>query len=164
MNQKIIVALAVGALAYFIYRFASERNQVNVNLPDPGMPISSQTFPGVNPQKVYDFAYAVSVAEGFWETGSLPQRINNPGDLELGDRGSGTEANKTIFGSVFSGWEALYNEVWLILSGRSPYYQTSQTLEVIGRTYSGGDDNWSINVSNVLGVPPSTVLADWLST
>jgi hypothetical protein len=102
---------------------------------------------------------AIANAEGFNVAGSIPQRANNPGDLELGDIGYGTLGEGiTIFGSVNDGWSALANQINLIVSGASSHYSPNATLAQVGMTYSGSA-NWANNVAAFLGVSTSTPFA-----
>lgn len=108
------------------------------------------------PNPVVRLATAISVAEG-----SNPD-WHNPGDLTYAHGHATTGvANKEgvlIFVRPQDGWEALYHEVGLMLSGRSHIYKLTDTLEQVGLKYSGGDTNWSKNVAAYLGVPESTTL------
>lgn len=159
---SLVVIAAVVAL-YFAYQSTQGGDQVGGATPDPNMPQTGQAFPGVSLTSIYNMSYAIAVAEGFYAAGSVPQQANNPGDLELGSQGYGTIGGKTIFASLSAGWEALYNQVYLILSGKSQYYNPSQTIAQMGLTYSGGDPNWAANVAATLSVTPDTTLADWMN-
>jgi len=108
-------------------------------------------------------AKAISVAEG-----SNPA-WNNPGDLTGEDAGS-FETNGTAnsdgvwrFVNNVDGWLALYIKVNRMLLGRSEVYHLTDTLEIVGEKYSGGDPNWAKNVAAYLGVPESTTLAQLAS-
>jgi len=160
--------VAVAAI-YVLYKLMQSAGNAlgggSSSIPDPAMPDSSQSFPGVDPSKVYQFAYAIAVAEGFYASGSIPQRANNPGDLEEGNIGYGTLGQGiTIFPDPSSGWEALYAQAWEMLSGNSSHYRTSETIAQAGLTYSGGDPNWSGNVAATLGTSPLVTLEGWLAS
>jgi hypothetical protein len=131
----IIVLGIVGVAAFFIF---------GGNLP---------IAPSTTVQKI---AKAIATAEGFYVQNSIPQRANNPGDLELGDKGLGTIAGKTIYSSPSAGWQALYHEVQLILDNQSRYYNSGMTIAEVGNIYSGGDSNWAQNVADTLGVDVET--------
>jgi len=107
---------------------------------------------------VQRIAKAIATAEGFYASGSLPQRANNPGDLERGDLGNGTINGKTVYPSASQGWEALYKEVELILDGRSAYYKPTSSISEIAVTYTGSDNAsaWAQNVADTLGVDIDT--------
>lgn len=90
-------------------------------------------------------AEAIARAEGFYASGSLPQRAHNPGDLKLGDRGNGTINGKTVFASDDAGWLALYAQVDRMLAGRSAYYSADDSIASIAATWTGNDapDAWA---------------------
>lgn len=90
--------------------------------------------------------------------GAIPTTSNNPGDLEIGDQGSGTVSGKTIFSSIEDGWNALTNQVSKMLYGGSSVYNPSMTIAQAGQLYSGGDPNWANNVATSLGVSVDTPL------
>jgi hypothetical protein len=102
---------------------------------------------------------AIAQAEGFNVAGSIPQRANNPGDVEVGDVGYGTINGITIFASVDDGWAALANQISSMASGTNSHYPAGATLAQVGIPYSGGDPNWANNVASYLGVSTSTPFA-----
>lgn len=104
-------------------------------------------------------AQAIARAEGFYVAGSIPQRANNPGDLEVGDVGHGKLGEGiTVFANPQAGWQALYHQVDRMLLGLSKVYLPSMTLAQVGMKYSG-DPNWAKNVAEALGVDESITLA-----
>jgi hypothetical protein len=108
-------------------------------------------------------ASAIAQLEGFGPQGNIPTLSNNPGDLEIGDVGYGTVqaagGNKiTVFGSLQDGWSALENQINKIFNGTSAYYNPSTTIQQFGTTYSGGNQNYGVNLANKLGVDPSATL------
>jgi len=126
--------------------------------------------------KIVAFTRAAAKAEGFGPAKNLPTRINNPCDLELGDRGCGVEAGKTKYGSVADGWEAGFHEFWLIFSNASPVYEkfaqtlalehaTDLTILELATKYTGADNaaGWARIVAGQLGLTSLNTLADWLA-
>lgn len=115
--------------------------------------------------RVIRLAQAIAKAEGFGPPENLPTRINNPGDLELGDRGYGTQGGKTVFASVQEGWERLYHECWLMLSGNSHVYSPTASLLQIAKKYTGGDapQAWAAIVAQEIGIHPLDTLTGYLS-
>lgn len=109
-------------------------------------------------------AAAIGRAEGFGPVENLPTKINNPGDLELGDLGLGTQAAKTVFSSIAEGWSALRREIEIIANGQSKYYNADTTIADMAKLWTGGDnaDSWAQNVASALGVTPQTRLGDVL--
>lgn len=105
---------------------------------------------------VLRLAKAISCAEG------SNLNWNNPGDLTYAHghptQGVANSEGVLIFVSDADGWEALYHEVDLMLSGRSHIYKLTDTLEQVGAKYSDGDPDWAKNVGEFLGVPTTTTL------
>lgn len=116
--------------------------------------------------KVIKLAQAIAKAEGFGPPENLPTRINNPGDLELGDLGHGVQAGKTVFQDVNDGWERLYSECWLMLTGTSHIYGPTNTILRVAEKYTGGDnsESWARIVAGNIGVTSLNTLADYLNT
>lgn len=116
-----------------------------------GLPI----VPSTAAQKI---AKAIARAEGFYAQGSLPQRANNPGNLERGDIGYGMISGKTIYPSPGQGWNALYAQVQAMLDGSSQYYDPTMTISDIAPIYTGNDNSisWAQNVADSLGVDVDT--------
>jgi hypothetical protein len=111
------------------------------------------------------FAYAIAKAEGFFIKGSVPARINNPGDLKLGDIGFGALLNGiTIYPSFAQGVEALYNELNLILTNTSSEYNTSMNFAQMAFIWSGNDNpvGWSDTVAKSLNVFVDTTIQSWM--
>lgn len=116
---------------------------------------------------VQSIAQAIATAEGsFSSPSALPRRANNPGDLMLGDIGFGTINGKTIYATVEDGWNALYHQVRLMLTGVSAYYTPDMTITQMAEKYTGGDNplSWAMNVARSLGVSIETKLSDLLGS
>jgi hypothetical protein len=101
------------------------------------------------------FANAVAKAEGFFSPGSLPSRTNNPGDINT------YTGRTTSYPTTQAGWDALTNQVELMLGG-SAVYNPTMTLAQAGAIYSGGDPNWAKNVAASLGVSVNATLGQIL--
>lgn len=122
----------------------------------------------MNP-KILLLAQGIAIAEGFGGTehdGSpnLPSRCNNPGDLEIGDVGYGTEMDKTIFPTEQAGWTALEHECDLVLNGLSRAgYKTSDTFLQFAQRYTGGDGSasWAQIVCHHLGISVTDTLKSY---
>lgn len=110
-------------------------------------------------------ADAIAVAEGYYVSGSLAARANNPGNLKLGDVGYGMIDGKTVYATVTDGWNALYRQVRLMLTGESAYYHPGMTLSEVAVIYTGGDNpvSWAYTVAQSLGVSVQTRLSDLLA-
>jgi hypothetical protein len=106
--------------------------------------------------RVKKIAEAIATAEGYYVPGSLPQRLNNPGSLK------GADGALLTFATPQDGWQALYHQVELILSGGSKWYRPDMTINEIAQIYTGGDkpDAWARIVSWKLGVTPDTPVSE----
>lgn len=122
-------------------------------------------YQGIPQSLVQSFAQGIAQAEGFGIAGAIPTVTNNPGDLEIGDIGNGTNGGKTIFATVAQGWTALYNQVALMFSGNSAYYSPSMTIAEVAATYTGNDNSsgWANTVAAAVGASASTQLGSLLT-
>ncbi len=112
---------------------------------------------------VQKIAKAIAKAEGFYVQGSIPQRANNPGDLERGDIGFGVISLKTIYPSAGQGWEALYHQIGIMLDNSSAVYGPTWTIQDVADEYVSGMQSdtkdaaaWAQNVADTLGVSVDT--------
>jgi hypothetical protein len=103
-------------------------------------------------------ANAQAQEEGFNVHGSLPNTLNNPGDLE------DSSGNLLQFATPESGMSALLSKLSNIASGNSTVYNPSESLAEFENTYTGGDPNAASNVASILGngVTPQTPLSSIL--
>jgi|ERR1700674_829768 len=117
-------------------------------------------------------AKAIALAEGGLKEGTLPYRIHNPGDLELGDRGWGIAAAKTIYlkadwtadlSDKTDGCSALRRECLAILSGASHTFEPSWNLLEFAQKWTGGDnpESWAKIVAGHLEIETDTILATY---
>lgn len=122
-----------------------------------------------------ELAVAISLAEGGNVEGALPQRIHNPGDLELGDRGYGVEQAKTVYlkadpeadiNDHTDGFSALRRECYEILSGGSLVYRPSNTFVELSILWTGGDNPgpWCKIVCSKIQAEPTATLAEWVKS
>ena len=123
--------------------------------------------------KVERLAVAIARAEGFFVEGSLPQRANNPGDMELGNRGWGTMSAKTVYAKAdinadindhVDGWSALRRECTAILTGASADYNVNFTFIELAAKWTGGDspETWLDTVLQHLGVEMTMTLREYV--
>ena len=126
------------------------------------IPAFGGTLPG---SKTKSIAKAIAHAEGFGISGALPTRTHNPGDLKAGDVGNGQTNGKTIFASDTDGWNALYKQIDLMISGKSNYYQPSDSWRRIAQIWTGDPSdyvNWMSTVTDDLGVDPDSTLQEYI--
>ena len=113
--------------------------------------------------KVLQLAQAIAKAEGFGVPEAFPTRVHNPGDLCLGDKGWGTQAGKTVFPDDAAGWDALYHQCGLMLSGQSHVYSLDMTFLQVAQAYTGGDNPsaWAQIVAEACGTNIETTLGEY---
>jgi hypothetical protein len=116
---------------------------------------------------ITSFANAIATAEGFFVSGSRPQRNNNPGDLTVDTTGTGIGKDGAfiVYATISDGWDALYKQVRLMLTDASAYYNSGMTIRDIASIYTSTEQSsWAANVANALGisidVPISSLLTD----
>lgn len=116
--------------------------------------------------KVKTIAQAIAHAEGFGVAGAIPTRAHNPGDLKMGDLGNGSINGKTVFSSDVDGWNALYKQIDLMVSGGSAYYSATDSWRRIAQTWVGDSDyvNWLNTVTSDLGVDPDSSLQEYMDS
>lgn len=124
-------------------------------------------FGGTVPNdKVKAIAQAIAHAEGFGVLNAIPTRAHNPGDLKMGDIGNGSINGKTVFASDVDGWNALYKQIDLMVSGNSEYYQPSDSWRRIATVWVGTSDyvNWLNTVVSDLGVDADSSLQEYMDS
>lgn len=92
------------------------------------------------------FARAIAFAEGYGVPGAIPTVRNNPGDLKVSGDGS-----ITTFASVADGWDALYRQLALIVSGRSRVYNLNMSIAEMASKWTATEQSaWTNNVVTFL--------------
>jgi len=116
---------------------------------------TTNTVSGLYSAAVVKISEAIAIAEGYWVTGSLSARSNNPGSLKLGRQ-------LIVFPDAESGWQALYRQVALILNGQSRYYSADMPISQVAVVWTGGDNpgGWAQTVAQQVGVTTSTPLSE----
>ncbi len=147
MNQKALIPIGLGVLL-FLY-LTRRKLTATVTTGEWYDTDPYGTGSTSYPEGLKDFARAIASAEGFGVPGAIPTVANNPGDLKLG---GDTINGISVFSSVEEGWNKLYRQIAMIVSGSSAYYNLDMTIAEMGRIYAGGDENWSTNVARYLGV------------
>lgn len=163
-TRIILYGILVGLIIYAAYLYWGLET---VNLPDTRMPQPTENFGSIDANKVVQLAHAMATAEGYFNQAAndIPYRANNPGDLVEGDVGYGTlGAGITVFDSPVTGWNKLYHEAYLMLSGKSSVYSPDMSIAQIAAKYTQTQQaSWASNVAYTLGVSADTSLTDWLS-
>jgi hypothetical protein len=132
---------------------------------------TSSTFNLGLTSKIRKFADAIARAEGFYVAGSIPARSNNPGDLKSptwtypGElEGQSLGEGIATFRSSNDGWNALYNQLALIVNGESSVYSLDDTIASMGSKWAGAGEGstWAANVAAYVGAPASSKLYEVL--
>jgi hypothetical protein len=135
-----IGAAVVGVIALF---YVMGQDAANQSVNSQGDSVDPNTVPQPDATNyVMALARGIARGEGFYVSGSLPHRSNNPGDLtkSFGFNTTGV-ANKEgvlIFESVEGGWGALYGQLGLIFDGTSKAYNTDMTVWEFAYTWTLG--------------------------
>lgn len=110
-------------------------------------------------------ANAIAVFEGFFQTGTLPNRLNNPGALIYIGQSKAVK-DKSGFAHFLTkedGWNALYYQLQLIFDGKSKYYRPDMTIQEFINVYaSSSPENEKVAyaeyIANHFGVDVNTKL------
>jgi hypothetical protein len=161
MGKQAIVALVAAGVA--VWAITKRRNAAGSIIDLSGVDFSSLIGPPQPSAKVQQFAQAIARAEGFYIVGSLPQRLNNPGDLKVPGTRTDPASGLTVFESIEQGWQGLYRQLGLVVSGNSANYRLSMTIRQMGNIYAPAADRnlpgaWAQNVAGYLGVSVDTPL------
>lgn len=120
-------------------------------------------IPTVTSSNVQRIAEAIAFAEGFYVAGSRPARNHNPGDmtLDLIHKSVGMDGAFVVYSTDDDGWENLYRQISLWLSGGSSHATASSTISDISQFYTTTDQTaWATNVANQLGVSLETPIGE----
>lgn len=110
--------------------------------------------PTTYPQPLKVFAEGIARAEGFYVPGSIPARANNPGDLKVAGRPVLPGTAITRFDSADQGWEALYRQLFLIVTNQSAHYDLSMSIAEMGRIWTATvaeQGSWASTVAARVG-------------
>jgi hypothetical protein len=118
--------------------------------------------------RIWLVCHAIALAEGANNSGSVPDNLNNPGDISDGYSEFGGEfhsgSSVTHFPDKNTGWQWLYNKISNAASGKSSTYFPTDTWNSFARKWAGDWKNWVTNVTNVLGVDPNSTLSDFMNS
>lgn len=139
-----------------------------------GAPITNDPNSWPGSDKVYNICAAVAIAEGYNQgVGTAPYDLNNPGDLSPGDEGGQATcavaqqhggSSIIVFCTAEAGWQALHLKFSDIVNGASSVYPASWTWQQVAQKYAGSWQNWLTNVTNYLGVDPTSTPADYVNS
>lgn len=121
------------------------------------------TWPGGD--KLWDVARAIAFAEGANVEGSVPDRLNNPGDLSDDFATYGGEnkdgSNVTRYPTKLDGWYALRSKLYRAASGHSHVYRPTMSWTGWAKEWAGNWQAWVTNVTRQLGVSPDAAVGDY---
>lgn len=134
-------------------------------VPSNIVPTDPTTWPSGD--RIWDCCRAIAFAEGYNVAGSVPARLNNPGDLSDGMNEFGSEfhsgSNVTKFPTASTGWAWLYAKLRNTATGQSSVYSGDMSWREIGVKWAGNSAAWSNNVASALGVNVDSSLNDYLN-
>ena len=149
-----IVVIALLALAVVLF----ERSQSGSDTIDDLGGVVDDSAPTATEQ----IAQAIATAEGFYVSGSRPQRNNNPGDMtaDLVGTSTGKDGAFVIYGNAQDGWNNLYAQVNAWLNGTSKHAGPDSTITDVASFYTTTDQAaWAQTVAGRLGVTVDTPLS-----
>lgn len=127
------------------------------------------TWPSGN--AVWSICRAIAHAEGYNVGGSVPFRLNNPGDISDGgptvsgpypaEPHSGSQV--TVFPDAKTGWNYLYKKISNHVNGKSAVFPATMTILQFAKKYAGDWSNWCNNVCEYLQVDSSSTFSDYVS-
>lgn len=162
MNNKNIAKLVVGVGGFlFVLSWFKRPKAATVATvtTSEGFDLSAYGGPTTYPQAIKTFAQAIAKQEGFYTPGSIPKRAHNPGDLKIPGKGTLPGTSITLFDDDDSGWDALYHQLMLIVTGQSGRYDLDMTIADMAAVWTLTQQGpWAANVSAYIGASPSTPL------
>jgi len=115
--------------------------------------------------KVDHLATAISHAEGFGKSQTIPSRYHNPGDLKAFSQSTSLagqvrigKAGHIVFKDDEAGKAALREYIVRMVDGRSSHYRPNMTFSQFAHIYAENWHPWIRVVSRELGVRPTTTL------
>ena len=182
--MELILLLAVAVIGYILLEQSgsatgggasvavapSPDNSDNTTAPtwimNAHLPITNDPATWPAGDSIWTVCQAIASAEGAHVAGSVPDRLNNPGDLSDGFSVYGGEnhdgSNVTHFPSKDVGWQWLYNKITNIWDGTSSVYSPDMTWREIAQKWAGNSSAWVANVTAYLGVSPDSTLNQFL--
>lgn len=159
MKDKHVIAIGAAIAALYYWRTKLSGMPVPTVTTSEGFDLSPYGGPVSYPEPIKRFAEAVARAEGFYVPGSVPQRAHNPGDIKVVGWVGPTIGGISQFGSDSDGWNALYRQLYLILTGSSSRYNLDMTIADMARTWTVTQQTaWARNVASFLSVETSAPL------
>lgn len=171
-NGTFRALLVVTVLAAIIFVLTQELQASTGDGMSGNCNITSDPSTWPSGDRVWSVCQAIAFAEGANVPGSVPDASNNPGDLSKGDEwgqdvtGYDTTAdgeNLILFSTKQGGWQALYDKINNIASGKSSVYSADWTWQQIAAKYAANSGDWASNVASELGVSETSTLAEYVN-
>lgn len=174
MDKPVTIALAAGAvlLTFKILGGNAAAAQSGGDTFGDSSPvslsgISSDIATWPTGDRIWDVCRAIANQEGASIAGTVPDRLNNPGDISDGSLTFGAEfhsgSSVTHFPNKDTGWQWLYDKIKNAASGSSIVYRPSMDFYDIGAIWAPPNANsWAEGVAYFLGVDPSTTLGQYI--
>lgn len=159
-TQSKVITIGAAIAALYFWRTKISHQPVATVTTSEGFDLSPYGGPTTYPDGIKRMAQAIARAEGFYVAGSVPARAHNPGDLKMINwTGPTLGEGISVFQSDDAGWNALYRQLYLILTGDSRVYNLDMTIAEMGQKWTVTQQiPWSNNVANALGVPVTSPL------
>jgi hypothetical protein len=156
MNNQTKIVVLIGGGVLVLTWFKRPKGTVTTS---EGFDLSAYGGPTSYPQPIIQFAQAIARQEGFYVRDSIPARAHNPGDLKIPGKATLPGTSITQFASDDEGWQALYKQLWSIVTGKSNNYNLSMTIEEMARVWTATEQSaWAGNVATFSGATPGTPL------
>jgi hypothetical protein len=115
--------------------------------------------------RVWNVCRAIARAEGANIEGSVPDQLNNPGDISDGALTYGFEPHSgssvTKFPDKQTGWQWLYDKISNVAAGKSKTYPSSWTWTQFAQKYAGDWRPWLSTVTGSLNVSPTDTVGSY---
>jgi hypothetical protein len=153
-KQKTAISIGAAIAAIFLFRTRMSQQPVATVTTSEGFDLSPYGGPTTYPAEIKRFAEAIARAEGFYVPNSIPQRARNPGDLKVpGWSGPTLGSGISVFGDVADGWNALYHQLYIILTGQSARYNLDMSIAEMAAIWTTTQQGpWATNVAGYLGL------------
>lgn len=140
-----IALLIGGTLAIFFYALSrSSADNADTESADTAGDFSgSQDLIMGSPDRqalLKAFAIGIANGEGYFRTGTKPNRLNNPGDLKIGGQIANFLPDTYDEPLPGGGWAAIYHQLNITLNGSSNHYDLGMTLRDFSRTWTADQD------------------------
>jgi hypothetical protein len=118
--------------------------------------------------RLWMICHAVALTEGANVKDSVPDRLNNPGDISDGLAEFGAACHDgssvTTFPDKETGWHWLYQKWSNIMAGKSCVYDPNSSWIEIAKHWAGNWSAWADNVTSILGVDPTSTPAQYMAS